>query len=298
MVINSKYPFVCIADIACLPEDIYSFLLLLPLIPEEILDYGLMLAEDEEYEQILTTVRKVNRYFDATKLSVANMSGDLNLVSTVKDITGKPVIADLKVADIGFWNDERLSWEGTNAKIIRKFIKAGADYVTCHVFPGTSSLQECVEVAQITGGEVLAISYMSGVGAELFFAQPIDKQYTQRILRLLDIELDLSRLATVSDLAMEVGKYYDVYGFIGPANKPSILKRYRELTIDPIYGVGIGRQAASDISPRQQLEQFYRICGAKSAAIVGSAVYNSRDPVKAAEEFRTWRDEIVRSGMS
>lgn len=260
----------------------------------EISDYGLILSNDDVApKKALDITKKIFPYMDATKLTLSNTVHDLRILSRVKEETNKPVIVDLKVADIGFMNQETSLWEGTNASIVRTFINAGADYITCHTFPGTSSIQECVEVAHSIGGKILTLPYMSGRGAELFFGQPIHLEYTNRTLHELGIPLDSRGLYTISDLVLALGEYFEVDGYIGPANNLQVLKRYREHTQRPVYGPGIGRQATDDLSLREQLEQFYRICGRKSAAIIGSAIYTAPDPVKAAEEFRIWRDDIV-----
>jgi len=261
----------------------------------EIPEYGLIFSDDDTSpEKALNIAKRISPYMDAIKLNLTNTAIDFQLVSRVKETTDKPVIVDLKVADIGFWNGKTTSWEGTDAQIIKTFVNAGADYVTCHTFPGTSSIQECVEVAHSIGGRILTLPYMSGRGGELFFGQPIHLGYTNRILRELDIPFDTGRLYTISDLILTLGEYFEVDGYIGPANNLQVLTRYRALTQRPIYGPGIGRQATGDLPLREQLEQFYRICGRRSAAIIGSAIYNVPDPVKAAEEFRIWRDDIVR----
>lgn len=263
-------------------------------------DFGLIFADDVLYpEKALLVAKEVASYMDATKLTISNTLQDFRLISRTKEATRKPVIADFKVADIGFWNQKTKFWEGTDGKIVHELISAGADYVICHAFPGTSSLQECVDVGHALGGEILIIPYMTGKGADLFFGQPIDFSYTRKALGNLGINVDIERCKTISDLILVLGEYFNVDGFIGTANNPSISQRYREFTQKAIYGTGIGRQYTGNMPLQQQLEQFYQICGKNSGAIIGSAIYG--DPkypdignaIKSAEKFREWRNEVA-----
>jgi orotidine-5'-phosphate decarboxylase len=257
-------------------------------------EYGLIFADDiNDPERALFIAKEVSPYMDAIKLHVPNTLRELSLFSKVKEATDKPIIADFKTAEIGFWNDNTNQWEGQSATIVNALLDAGADYITCHTFPATSSIQECIEVAHAKGGKILTLPYMSGVGAELFFSQPIHLGYTNRTLCELGIPIDTRRLHTISDLILALGEYFNVDGYIGPANVPEVLRRYRHLTQRPIYAPGIGRQARNNLSPQEQLEQFYKICGRNSAVIIGSSIYNALDPTRSAEEFKVLRDVLV-----
>jgi orotidine-5'-phosphate decarboxylase len=263
-------------------------------------DFGLIFADDVIYpEKALVVAKEVASYIDATKLTISNTLQDLRLLSRTKEATEKTVIADFKVADVGVWNQKMNLWEGTNEKTVSMLMNAGADYVICHTFPGTSSIQECVEVGHALGGGILTLPFMTHKGAELFFDQPVDSIYTRETLEKLKINVDSGRCKTISDLILLLGEYFNVDGFIGPANNPQKLRRYREFTQRAIYGPGIGRQAKDNVTPQQQLEEFYKICGKSSGAIIGSAIYGDpknpdiQNAVKYAEEFRTWRNEVV-----
>lgn len=259
--------------------------------------YGLILANDitDDAEKALQLSMDVARYMDAIKIGVstAALERDFGLLGRIRDSTGRRVIADFKVADVGVRNKKTGEWEGTNEKIVRKAIRAGADYVICHTIPGTSSIQECIEVGHAMGARILTLPYMTHAGAELFFGQPISREYSDGVLKKLGIQADIENCRTISDLILVLGEALNVDGYIGPSNNPAVLRRYREFSQKPIYGPGIGRQAIGDITPKQQLQTFYEICGSNSAPIIGSAIYGAERPAEAAAEFYRWRHDLV-----
>lgn len=260
--------------------------------------YGLILANDLlEPERAKKVSKSVASYVDGIKIGIpAILDVGVSMIRETKDLTGKIVVADFKVADIGFWNKEKSQWEGTNAKIVGKVIDAGADYVICHSIIGISSIQESIEVAHSRGGKVLTLPYMTHKGAELFFGHPLNIDHVVKVFEsvgIKSVESKLKTCKTVSDLILVLGDHLGVDGFIGPANKPNILRRNREFTEKEIFGPGIGRQAVGKSTPKDQLENFYRICGERSATIIGSAIYKATDPSEAAKNFMNWRDEVV-----
>jgi orotidine-5'-phosphate decarboxylase len=260
--------------------------------------YGLIFGNDlTKPEEALKVSKMVAPYIDGIKIGIPTILDiGISMIKEVKRLTGKIVLADFKVADIGFWSKEKNTWEGTNAKIVEKTIDAGADYIICHSIVGISSIQESIEVAHSRGGKVLTLPYMTHKGAELFFGHPVDINYVLKTIEKYGIGIPdyrIKLLKTVCDLLIILGDYLGVDGFIGPANNPEILKRYRELTNKEIFGPGIGRQATGNLTPKDQLKSFYQICGERSAAIIGSAIYMSPEPAKVAKEFMNWRNEIV-----
>jgi len=260
--------------------------------------FGLVFANDLIHtEKAIDMSKVIAPFVDGIKIGIATILGEgLTTLRKIKEITDRIIIADFKVADIGFWNAKRDKWEGTNAKIIESTISAGADYVICHSIIGISSIQECVEVSHSLGGKVLTLPYMTHKGAKLFFGHPINIEHIFEVFNEYGVEIketDIEKCKTISDIIILLGEKIGVDGYIGPANNFEVLKRYRELTQKEIFGPGIGRQAIGDITPKDQLKKFYEVCGEKSAAIIGSAIYAAENPVKAAEEFKKWRDEIV-----
>lgn len=246
-------------------------------------------------EEALKVSKLVAPYVDGIKIGITTiLDVGVSMIKETKNSTGKTVIADFKVADIGFWNKERSSWEGTNAKIVGKVIDAGADYVICHSIVGISSIQECVEVAHAGGAKVLTLPYMTHKGAELFFHHPVDTNHVASIFENFGIPIaNIRRCKTISDVILVLADSIGVDGFIGPANKPDILKRYREFTSKEIFGPGVGRQVIGKLTPKEQLRNFYRVCGERSAVIIGSAIYRAPSPDDAAKEFVMWRDHCI-----
>ena len=260
--------------------------------------YGLILANDLiKPEEALKVSKAVAPYVDGIKIGITTiLDKGISLIRETKSLTGKLIVADFKVADIGFWNKEKNAWEGTNAKIVEKVIEAGAEYVISHSIIGISSIQECIEVAHSRGGKVLTLPYMTHRGAQLFFGHPLNLEYISNVLKEYGISPPESKLKicrTISDAILVLGDYLGLDGFIGPANNTNILREYRKLTDKGIFGPGIGRQATSNLTPKDQLECFYKICGEKSAAIIGSAIYAAPNPAGAAREFRKWKEEAV-----
>jgi len=259
--------------------------------------FGLVFANDLTHsEKAINLSEAIAPFVDGIKIGITTILEEgLLVLKRIKEITDKIIIADFKVADIGFWDAKKNRWEGTNAKIVENTISAGAEYIICHAIVGISSIQECVEVAHSLGGKVLTLPYMTHKGAELFFRHPIDLEHVLKVFDEYGIsirETQIEKCRTISDAIILLGEEIGVDGYIGPANDFEILKRYRKLTQKEIFGPGIGRQAGN-VTPKSQLKKFYEICGEKSAAIVGSAIYSAEDPIKAAEEFKKWRDEVV-----
>ena len=269
-------------------------------------EYCLVLAIDSrDRDEVLGLVKRVGPLVDGIKLGVPTLlSNSSSLVAGVKEAFAGPVIADLKVADIGFKTEEGAGgWSGTNREIVETAVSEGIDYVICHAVVGPSSLEECVATAHSQGGGVLALPYMTHVGAGLLFDHPIDMSHTTRWLsdlglsRLGDRIVELaqakevqqdwrSRNVTISDLALLLGEELGVDGYIGPANKVDVLKDYRKLTSRTVVATGVGRQGGN-------LSDVYSTLGRSSGAIVGHAIYGSPDPVSACKEFLTQRERVV-----
>jgi orotidine-5'-phosphate decarboxylase len=265
--------------------------------------YGLILANDlTKPEEALKVSKMVATYVDGIKIGITTiLDTGVSLITKVKQMSNKTVIADFKVADIGFWNKEKKSWEGTNAKIVEKVVDAGADYIICHSIIGISSIQECIEVAHSKGCKVLTLPYMTHKGAQLFFGHPVNFEHVSKVFEENNILLSQDKLGecrSISDVLLILGDYLAVDGFIGPANNIDVLKQYRKLTSKEIFGPGIGRQALGNVTPKDQMKNFYEIAGEKSGVIIGSAIYGSSDPQGAAKEFFELRNEIIRDERS
>jgi len=270
-------------------------------------EYGLVLAIDgRDRDEVLKLVKRVGPLVDGIKLGVPTLlSNSSTIVASVKEFFEGPVIADLKVADIGFSTGKGTGgWAGTNRQIVETAISAGIDYVICHTIMGVSSLEECVATARSLGGKVLSLPYMTHVGAGLFYDHPIDMGHVSKSLadlgmsRLGDRIVELagtkmsqqdwrSRSVTVSDLALLIGEELGVDGHIGPANKVEVLRDYRKLTSRMVVATGVGRQGGS-------LSEVYSTLGKSSGAIVGHTIYDSPDPVTACRDLLAERERVVR----
>lgn len=238
----------------------------------------------------------IGPFVDGIKIGLpAIMDSGASIIRRIKNVVQRTIIADFKIADIGFFNANSKKWEGTNSKIIERLASEGADYIICHSIIGTSSIQECINVAHNNGAKILTLPFMTHRGASLFFEHPVDLRHVEKILREEGLEFphsSASRCRTISDTLIVLSDLLGVDGFIGPANNPVMLRRYRMFTDKPIFGPGIGRQAGK-ATISEQLMEFYSICGPKSAAIIGSLIYMSNSPESVARDLRDTRDRIT-----
>lgn len=270
-------------------------------------DYGLVLAIDSRTrDETLGLVASLGPIVDGIKLGVPTLlTNGSSIVGRIRDLFDGPLIADLKVADIGFRaKGGAASWSGTNREIVEAAVSAGLGYVICHTIVGTSSIEECVAAAHSLGGKVLTLPYMTHRGAGLFFDHPLDLAYVSGWLDELGLKGVDDRLAelaerrrseqgwrswsvTISDLVLLLGEEFGVDGYIGPANRVEVLKDYRKLTERLVVATGVGRQGGT-------LTGVYVTLGKNSAAIVGHGIYDRPDPVAACEEFLAERVEVTR----
>lgn len=262
------------------------------------MDYALILANDlTDPEDMLRVCGEAAPYLDGVKIGVtSSMVPGTEIFRRVKDIIGdKPVLADYKVADISFPVGDG-AFGGTNARIIETLIKAGVDVVTVHAFPGLSSVQESLWAAHKAGGKILVLAFMTHPGAELLFGMPVDKEHATGVLESMDVpgarEL-VEGCGTVRDLILAVGEWLGVDGFIGPGNRPEILRAYRSRTRKEIWSPGFGRQDRMGRDLFEQFRDWAREVGPKSAAIVGSLIYKDPSPAEAARRVR----EILRRAV-
>lgn len=274
-------------------------------------DYAIVLSNDvQDKERMLEVCRMTAPYVDAVKIGItSSMKPGVDIFEMAKEVmtvkeavdqesTDVKVLADYKVADIGFYNKAQKAWQGTNEKIVRVLSQSGADFITCHTIVGTSSIQECVDTAHKRGAGVFTLPFMTHRGAELFFNQPIDKDYTREVLEkngcgLIYKMTKADECETISDLILAIGEYYGVDGYIGPANNTAILERYRVFTDKPLWTPGIGRQDNTGRTFEEQMRDWAKIVGPKSGAIIGSAIYKAKDPAAAAKEIMETRDKVV-----
>ncbi len=260
-------------------------------------DYAVIVAADMPTpEQTLQLVQSVGPYMDGVKIGAATvlMVGLTILKRIAAEIEGKPLLLDLKIADIGFKSGE--SWQGTNAKIIESLANTGVTHVTVHGFPGPLSLAESVAVAGSVGIGVLTLPLMSHPGGGLFFGGVLDATVVNMELSAMGfspLNVDTSSIGS-SDAILMLGERLGVTGFIGPATRPVALQRYRTFTQKRVWCPGFGRQDRLGRSLEQQFSEWAALLGPQSAAIVGSAIFGANDPRQAAQEITAVRDAAVR----
>ena len=271
----------------------------------EIGDYAVVLAvDDARSDRVLALASSLSEYVDAFKIGVPPLlANGVSLVKRLKDASDKPVIADLKTADIGFRPEGAPEWSGTNRKILEVAFGGGIDYAICHAIVGTSSMEECISTAHSMGGRVLTLPFMTGRGAGLFFDHPLDMGHARRWLASLGADEVLPRLAslasrkageagwrtpvvTVSDLIMLLSEHFGADGYIAPANLPQVMGDYRKVTEKRVFATGIARQGG-------RLADVFRMLGPRSAALIGHAIHSVADPVLACRTFVAERDALA-----
>lgn len=262
-------------------------------------EYAIVLAADlPTPDEVLSVVNDVASVVDGIKVGVTTLlQAGTGFLGRVRQLIGdKPLLVDLKIADIGFLAGDR--WQGTNAKIIRGLEGTGATHVTVHGFPGPVSVAEAVAAAQDAGIEVLLLPLMSHGGARLFFSRPLEVSDIHYSALKAGVEMTLpsDRPCTdVTDGILLLGEALGVGGYIGPATRPQELQRYRSITRRPIWCPGFGRQDRLGRDLFEQFRQWANIVGPASAAIVGSTIFNASDRVAAAEDVASIRDRVVSS---
>jgi len=262
-------------------------------------DYSVVLAADlPDAEQTFQVIAKVAGIVDGIKIGEATLlESGVQFLRRVRDILGdKPLVVDLKVADIGFSSDG--GWQGTNSKIIEQLAGTGTTHVTVHGFPGPFSVSEAVYAAGAAGIGVLLLPLMSHAGARMFFSRPMTRSDLVYSAMKAGLDIDFRReppCADVTDGILLLGEALEVEGYIGPATRPESLNRYRSITRKRIWCPGFGRQDRQGRSLEEQFKQWAQIVGPLSAAIVGSAIFKAPDPADAAKEVMEIRDRAVAS---
>lgn len=259
-------------------------------------DFAMILAADlPAAGDVLAMAKKVSPYIDGIKIGVATLlESGIDTVKRVKDLIGdKPILLDLKIADIGF--NDKGKWRGTNAKIIDRIADSGATHVTVHGFPGAESIREAVSIAGERGIGVLLLPTMSHRGAELFFSASIDCSKLR--VEVSDEDSDKTPAGVECSDVMEgillLGEAIGAAGYIGPASRPEDLRKYRAFTKKQIWTPGFGRQDKLGRSLDRQFREWAEILGPRSCAIVGSAIFNASDPERAAAEIARSRDLAI-----
>ena len=157
-----------------------------------------------------TIVQETSESIDAIKLGYPLILAEgLGIAKELSDISGLPLIADFKVADI----------PNTNRLIAEQVFDAGFSSLICHGFPGTDAIIACTEIAHDAGGTCFVVCEMSHPGAPMFYHGGVAEQ--------------------IAKAAMEAG----ADGIIAPATRPERIQALRNIVQDAlIYSPGIGTQ--------------------------------------------------------
>jgi orotidine-5'-phosphate decarboxylase len=260
-------------------------------------DYSIVLAADlPSPEEVLSVIKKVGIIVDGVKLAVATLlEAGTDIIKRTRDLTeDRPILADLKIADIGFQSAS--GWDGTNAKIIGSLEGTGVTHVTVHGFPGPLSVAEAAGRARDAGIGVLLLPLMSHAGAGLFFSCPTDRFQVEEQSSAAGLDVTFPEglgCEDVTEAILLLGEALEVAGYIGPATRPGDLERYRALTERPIWCPGFGRQDRLGRNLEEQFRDWAGIVGPASAAIVGSAIFKAADPATAASEIAEFRDRAT-----
>ena len=135
----------------------------------------------------------------------------------------------------------------TNRLIVEEAVRRGASAVIAHGFTGSDSLKACVDAS---GGRVFVVTEMSHPGG---------KEFTQP---------NAERMAR---MAKEQG----AMGIVAPATRPESIAKMRSIVGSlMIISPGVGAQGGKASDALRFGADF---------VIVGRAIYESKDPAKAAE---------------
>jgi len=177
--------------------------------------YGLIVALDViEPEQAISIANQIKEYIDAIKVSIPSVvlplaRNKINIISRLREVTGLPVIADWKVADVPHMD----------SMIVDVLGKLGATAVIVHGFMGEDAVSSCVKTAESYCMETFVVVELSSPGAV-------------RVMQPLGEELAL--------LARGCG----ASGIIAPATRPERVQQYRKIVGEEmmILSPGVGAQ--------------------------------------------------------
>jgi len=260
-------------------------------------NYAVILSADlPTGEEVVSVVKEVGKIVDGVKVGEATLlESGKEILHRVRDlIEDKPLLVDLKIADIGFLANG--AWQGTNSKIVKCLEDSGATHVTVHGFPGPMSVAEAVDSAKDAGLGVLLLPLMSHAGARLFFSRPLNRSDVVYAALKAEMNIQLPEERSCADVTegiLLLGEALGVDGYIGPATRPVDLQRYRALTQKPIWCPGFGRQDRMGRTLDEQFREWAQIVGPSSAAIVGSTIFAASDRVAAAQAVAELRDKAV-----
>lgn len=215
-----------------------------------------------EYVHPYLCALKLNRQ---AVLPLGLFDGVQKIVSSAHDLD-LPTIMDAKINDIG----------NTNRAIAEYYYSAGFDAVIASPFVGwEEGLQPVFEVAEHMRRGVIVLVYMSHKGADEGYGQMVQDPKTGRLA---------PQYMSFAEKALQ----WNADGVIVGATYPEKIREVHKIlkASVPIYSPGVGTQGG-DIEAAVRAGARY--------LIVGRAVIQAEDIVKAAERFRNLAQKCLES---
>jgi len=166
---------------------------------------------------------------------------------------GLSVARDLAKLDLPLVADFKVAdIPNTTTLITDRVFDAGFSAVICQGFVGTDSVKACVSAAHRHGGECYVVAEMSHPGAKEFFVPGTPEQ--------------------IAADAVIAG----ADGIIAPATRPERVRILRGIVgKKKILSPGVGAQGGD----------LQAVADLVDGVIIGRAIYASKDPAKAAQEY-------------
>lgn len=204
-----------------------------------------MLAADlDSSDENISLIKEVSDLVDVIKISnFLVMREGFDVIKRISDISGKPIFADLKIADVPH----------TNRKIVKTAKSVGTAAVMVHGFLGPDSIEACLEEA----GDEIAIFCqveLTSPGGKVFNS-PISKQIAEMSSQLgvHGIQVPGNRVARIKEI-MENLRSDLGYVSCGIGKQGGSFKEAIDAGVD--FAI-IGRAIyASEKSPREAAQEF------------------------------------------
>ncbi len=202
-------------------------------------------------------LKKISKYVCAVKINrqltmSLGMHGGVESIITLAHDLSLPTIMDAKLNDVGH----------TNEFIARSYFDMGFDAIIASPVAGwENGLDIVFAQANFRGRAVILLVYMSNPGADAFYS--LVGAHGREAPR------------PVFELLAEKAVQWKAHGVIVGATRPEIISRVRQLIGPqlPIYSPGVGAQGGSAKDA---------LAAGSTYLIVGRAIYDAPEPVKAA----------------
>jgi orotidine-5'-phosphate decarboxylase len=227
-------------------------------------------ARADLLEKALFTLEQTNEHIAALKIN-HQLLLPLGLYDLMQEIINKaksfslPMIMDCKANDV----------EHTNRWIARHYFDAGFDAIIANPFVGwEGGIEPIMGEAKEQGKGVILLAYMSHPGAT--------EGYGQQVFPANSTKPEPQYL-----LFAQKAVKWGADGVVAGATYPDKIREINQVTKGkvPIYSQGIGAQGG-DIA-----EAFKAGC---KYAIVGRAIFESKDPGKSAREMKDKINEALK----